>query len=72
MKTMKAKEIITDLTYYDSVKSFRKTLLDMTLTFMADDEIDDRSDVYSFYTVLDNHLRQIGKYQKSKKKNDLD
>lgn len=66
METMTAEEILDDLTYYDSIKSFRKTLLEMTLTFLADDEIDYRQDVYAFYTILDNHLKQIGKYVKRK------
>lgn len=65
---MTAKDILIDLTHIDSVKQLRKTLLDMTLEFMANDEIDFRQDVYSTYIVLDDHLKQIGKYQKSKSK----
>jgi hypothetical protein len=68
MKAMTAKEIITNLTYNNTIKHLRKTLLEMTLEFMANDELDNRQDAYATYTVLDNHLKQIGKYQKSKRK----
>lgn len=61
---MKAKEIIKDLSYVDSIKHLRKSLLEMILEFMSNDNIDDRQDAYSTFIVLDNHLRQIGKYQK--------
>jgi hypothetical protein len=64
MKAMKPKKIITDLTNWDSIKHMRATLLVMVLHFMSDDNIDDRSDVNSFYIMVDNHLLQIQKYQK--------
>jgi hypothetical protein len=65
---MTSKEILEDLTCYDSIKHLRKSLLQLILEFMANDEIDDRSDAYATYIVLDNHLWQIGKYQKRKSK----
>jgi hypothetical protein len=61
---MTAKQILLDLSYIDSTKHLRKILLEMILEFMANDEIDDRSDAYATYIALDFHLRQIGKYQK--------
>jgi hypothetical protein len=66
---MTAKEILTDLTNYDSVKSLRKNLLEMILEYLANDEIDNGQDAYTTFIILDNHLRQIGRYQRKKIKN---
>jgi hypothetical protein len=68
MKAMTPKEILNDLTFHDSAKHLRKSLNDIILEFLANDEIDDRSDAYATYIILDNHLAQIGKYQKRKSK----
>lgn len=65
---MKAKEIITDLSSADSIKNLRKSLLNIILEFMANNEIDDRSDAYSTFIILNHHLRQVGKYQKKQLK----
>lgn len=68
MKAITSKEILNDLTSYDSIKNLRKSLLQIILEYLANDQIDDRSDAYSTYIILDNHLKQIGKYQKRKSK----
>jgi hypothetical protein len=65
---MTAKEILTDLTYYDTVKHLRKDLHEMFVEFVCNDEIDYRQDILATFTVLDNHLKQIGRYQRQKGK----